>query len=190
MRQKTRTERRLLKQAADRIERAGCDLCGITLGGPIPHHFGYIRDKMSGVCTGCIDGLDGRPCASGLFEIAPWLEDDRKWFRANPARTHRLREPVGEEVKAMTLAAGFTPPIPPLGFGLAIAVQRYAIGERVRQIVFLSGPVSSYTEAGIKSLIPWRQLNKHELLTGTIARQSREAKLSMRMIMGACNARR
>ena len=114
MRQQARTERRFLEQAADRIERAGCDLCGITLGGPIPHHFGYIKDKMSGVCTGCIDGLDGRPCASGLFEIAPWLEDDRKWFRANPARTHRLREPVGEEVKAMTLAAGFTPPIPRL----------------------------------------------------------------------------
>ena len=190
MRQQARKERRLIMKIVDRIERGGCDLCGITLGGPIPHHFGRHQGRMVGVCTDCIDRLEGRPSASGLFDITPWQEDDRKWFNANPKRSFRLRKPIGEEVKAITMAAGFSPTDPPEGFGLAIAVQQLATGERLRQIVFPSGPATSYTEAGIKSLIPWRQLNKQELLSGASARQTREAQLSRRMLLEAQYGRR
>ncbi len=95
MRQQSRREHRLLQKVVDRIERRGCDLCNMVLGGPVPHHFGRHQGRLVGVCAGCVGRLDGRPDATGIFDMPPpWQDDDREWFEANPGRSYRLREPT------------------------------------------------------------------------------------------------
>jgi hypothetical protein len=175
-------------KVVDRIEHRGCDLCGTILGGPIPHHFGRRNGKLVGVCHDCVKRLDGRPCASGLFDSPPpWQEDDRNWFIENPCREFRLRNPIGLELAAITKAAECSTPSPPSGHNLAIAVWQYDAGRRIRRIVYPASPVDTYTEAGIRTLIPWQSLSKDEVSANVLDRIERETKLSLRLIAEAGN---
>ena len=149
--------RRELEEVADRIENCGCDLCGVVLGGPVPHHFGWHDGALVGVCCNCVGKLDKRSPWSGVFSMpAPWQENDREWFEAHPWRSFRLRRPIGQEVVAMQMETRHECPVPGVGCTLAVAVWQREPGLRARQIVLLTGPPHSYSEAEIKLLVPWQ----------------------------------
>ena len=155
-----RSTRRRLCKVADRIEVKGCDLCGVALGGSVPHHFGFRLKKLVGVCGECVDRLDERPLWSGLFDgPAPWQEADRGWFETNPNRRYRLRLPIGQELAAMEARTGNNCPPTPGGRSLAIAVQEREEGLRVREVVFLTKPPEAYSEDEIRLLVPWQSPN-------------------------------
>ena len=68
------------------------------------------------------------------YADTPWKADDAVWFKANPDRTHRMRDPIAGELKAMS--RGFNLEAPPPNYRAEILVRQVSPGERVRAPFF------------------------------------------------------
>jgi len=72
--------------------RDDCALCGRPLRDGAWTTIGYVGARLV-VVGDCCGSVIGEAWGFGVYFTAPaaWREDDRRWFAANPTRSHRLR---------------------------------------------------------------------------------------------------
>jgi hypothetical protein len=163
---------------ADQMEATGCERCGARLATGLPYLVARVKAGWVGRCMHPACSTDFLPghglfVGVGIFNIDPWSEDDRAWFRANPTRMWRLRWPLPGEVETLATdeaLAGRAKAAPIVadqargamrrraeGATIAIAVHQFKPGTRLRTPFEFVGtdPLDSYTDAGIPVLMPF-----------------------------------
>lgn len=159
-----------------RADTTGCDICHIRFAEAAPYVVARTRTNTFTVrCVVCAEYGGASPVMIGTFlgQGDPWSADDREWFKANPTRRYRLRDPWNGELHETAMNTGSMPKLEAFrevvesqGLHLAIIVHQVAPGKRIRRIVGApnSDPTDSYTEAGIFKMFPGLQAAIGEMI--------------------------
>ena len=75
-------------------------------------------------------GIAEQHMVIGTAADEPWSVDDRRWFEANPARSHRLRRPFEGELSSLMRQ----PEQPPPHHEMQVLVRQIEPGLRARRI--------------------------------------------------------